>query len=838
MAAAATLVAVDGDGVTGREREVLGLVAGHLTNAEIADRLVLSVRTVESHVSSLMRKLGTADRRGLARQAESLGLLRPVPAPWPRPASTFVGREAETAVIRQLLREHRLVTVTGPGGVGKTRLTLHAIQDGWFVDLSGLADGTALPAAVALVVGAAERPGCTLETSLAEALRDTAGVLVLDNCEHLLADVAAFVIRLLAATSQLQVIATSRAPLRVPEEWVYETPGLSPEDAVRLFRTRARAAGGTVPEDERASELCARLEHMALALELAAARYPALGMDGLAAALADPLELLASDGRRSLRATIGWSVELLDADARETFAALCVFAGPFSAPSAHAVAAPDVSLAEAARALVTLADQHLLAVDPGSPTTYRFQEVVRQYATELLGDDLGRVSSRHAAWVSDELSALAGRDVDDGWCLAFDAMAVELRAALARQLDSRLGEAFAEQLVRRGLLEESQRLFEALAAHDGAERTRLLRLAAGAAAARLVGDETMRLLDEASATGTPEEAADALAWSVIFATYHPGMMATQPDEADVAGRLERARASAPGGTPADVAVATAAAMRLPGSGADVTAAARDAADRAAALGLPLLASAALDCACASELGRGDYPAALATVTARGALMNPLPLSAATAYPLNDYLLMGCEVSLAAGDLERALAYAERLEALPCYRFYAHPPLARRLQVDALLGDLSGAALRGERFLASWERAGRHPAATLAVGAYAAAYAHGALGDTAERTRWQRVTEDLLGRPVAFPTGWAPTLDAMLLLRQGRPHEALAILAARLDDPRWDANTTQQMWRPWYAAAWAEAAASTGIHDMSEAAEAARGNIVAAQRVARVAREAE
>lgn len=823
---------MNGVGVTAREREVLGLVADHLTNAEIAARLVLSVRTVESHVSPLIRKLGVSDRRALARQAGSLDLLVPARSPWPVPASPFLGRLAETAALRELLHEHRLVTVAGPGGVGKTRLALHAVVDGWFVDLSQVASGHSVVPAVAAAVGAAERPGEPLDRALAHALRDADGPLVLDNCEHVLADVVGLVTHLLASTSHLRVVATSRAPLRIPEEWVYVTPALTTDDAVELFRARARAAGGVVPDDVRVRELCARLEHSALALELAAARYPALGMDGLVAAMQEPLQLLETEGRRSLRSTIAWSVDLLDGRSREAFASLSVFAAPFSAYSAQVVAIPDASLAEAARVLVTLADQHLLAAAPGNPTTYRFQEVVRQYAAEALAGTTTEVVERHRRWASAELAVLVSSAADERWSSDFDRIAVEVRTALARRPDPELGEAFAEQLVRRGRLEESQRWFELLAASAGSDRTRLLKLAAGSAAGRLVGDEMMRLLDEAAVAGPAEEAADALAWSVVFAAYHPGMMAAPPTGTDIARRLERARQLAPDGSPAAVAVAVAAALCLPGAGPEVTAACRAAAEAAAAAGLPLLASAALDGACASELGCGDYEAALASVAARGALMEGLPLSAATAYPFNDYLLMGCEVSLAAGDLDGALGYALRLEALPCYRDHAHPALARRVQVDALRGDFNGAAHRGDRLLASWERSGRHPAATLAVGAYAVAYVHGVLGDEERRALWRQVTEELLARPVASPVGWAPTLDGMLLLRQGKPEEALGVLAAPLDDPRWEgASTTQQMWRPWYAAAWAEAAALMGVRDLAAAVEGARGNALAEARVA-------
>ena len=314
-----------------------------------------------------------------------------------------------------------------------------------------------------------------------------------------------------------------------------------------------------------------------------------------------------------------------------------------------------------------------------------------------------------------------------------------MRAALTRSVEvSALGEDFAEALVLRGRLEESQHRFEALAATSAAsaeDRVRLLRRAAGAAAARLVGDETMRLLDEAAETAAaaadPDAAADALAWSVIFAAAHPGIMANPPEQAEITRRLAEARRLAAAGSTAGATVATASAMCLPADDDEAMACSRRAADQAIAAGLPVTASAALDDVCGRQLAAGELADALATVRARGVLMDPLPLSAATAYPFNDYLLMGCEVSLAAGELAGAREYAERLAALPCYRDYAHPALARRFQVDLLSGDLAGAVRRGATFLTSWERAGRHRASTLAVGTYSLAVVHGLVGNDSE-----------------------------------------------------------------------------------------------------------
>lgn len=845
-------------GVTDREHDVLVLVAGHLTNAEIADRLVVSVRTVESHLSSLIRKLGVADRRSLARRADTLGLLRGG-GHWPVAGSGFVGREAECSELAAALADRRMVTVTGPGGVGKTRLTAYTAErvaderpdGGWFADLALVADARAVVPAVASAVGVVERPGGSIEEALGSVLAEADGVLVLDNCEHVLAEVDRCVRRLLARCPRVTIVATSRVRLGAPYEWVYELPGLSDEDAVVLFSDRAVAAGAPVaPDPRRVAALCARLEGMALAIELAAARYPSLGLDGLAAGLDDPLHLLGGrdEGprQRSLRATIGWSVALLDEADRDAFEVSSMFASWFTAAAARQVLGAAGPEAATAQALARLADHHLLRVQVGAPTRYRFQEVVRQFAAERLGRRAADAEVRHATWVSQELVQLCSGPRDGAWSEAFDALSVEARAALDRRgVDRRLGERFAEELVQRGRLEEAQHRFEQLAVGTVAgEQVRLLRLAAGAAAARLVGDEAMRLLEETRAVaerdGDHAAAADALGWQVIYASLAPGIMAHPPPPEETDRALAEARRLAPAGSPAEATVAVAAAAALGGSDPR-TEPARVAAAQAETAGLPIAASHALDQLCAAHLCRNEIAEASNVVDDRGRVLRDVPLDAASAYAFNDYLLMGCEVALAAGDLARSVAYAERLAALPCYRDYQHPPLARRLEVDVVIGDLTGAVERGERFRTSWERAGRHRASTLAVGTYALALAHGLLGNDAEREEWQRATEHLLaGRnrtTTGVSTAWAPTLDAIYLLHRGEAEDALERLSVGPDDPLWNAWDTG-LWLPWYAAMWAEATVLTAQPDaaarLALAARAARENPVAAAVVQRAA----
>ena len=262
-------------GVSAREAEVLAALAEHLTNAEIAARLFISIRTVESHVSSLLRKLQADDRRALAVIAGTLhsapaslpgsGSRAAVAAPLPSPLTSFVGRVAERAALTDALYAHRLVTAVGPGGVGKTRLALSVVADvadrfadgAWFVDLVPVTDPSMIAPVIAAALGLGEHQGRSAEDTVLGWLADRQTLLVLDNCEHLLDGVVGLLERLLAGSPGLSVLATSRARLLVPFEWVFPVPGLSleaddggPGDAVELFLERAAAGGSTLTSDD------------------------------------------------------------------------------------------------------------------------------------------------------------------------------------------------------------------------------------------------------------------------------------------------------------------------------------------------------------------------------------------------------------------------------------------------------------------------------------------------------------------------------------------------------------------------------------------------------------
>jgi predicted ATPase/DNA-binding SARP family transcriptional activator/class 3 adenylate cyclase len=355
----------------------------------------------------------------------------------PAPLTSFVGRTVERAALADLVLSHRLVTAVGPGGIGKTRLALAVAGElgptlpagAWFVDLVPVIDTSMVADAVAVALGVREPPGGTIEDGVLAHLSDRDGLLVLDNCEHLVDGVAAFVERLLAACPYLRVFATSRARLVLPFEHVFTVPGLSLTDgvassespgdgraaeygdAVALFVARAGAAGQpafSAGELGRVAALCRAVDGMALAIELTAARLPSLGLDGIEASLADGLGLLTGGSRlderhRSMRAAIDWSYRLLDPADQAVLRRVSVFAAPFTADAATQVAGfPPVDTAGVFHGLARLADSSLVMVRPGTETRYRVLETVRQY-----GED--------EAAASGESDALAVRHLS--WCL-------------------------------------------------------------------------------------------------------------------------------------------------------------------------------------------------------------------------------------------------------------------------------------------------------------------------------------------------------------------------------------------------------------------------------------
>ncbi|MFJ3980039.1 ATP-binding protein [Streptomyces sp. NPDC090021] len=600
--------------ISPREAEVLELVGDHLSNAEIGSRLYISVRTVETHVSSLLRKLDAPDRRALARCATERtrpDRQRPAPA-LPLRLTSFIGREQERAALTAMLKESRQVTAVGPGGVGKTRLALAVAADTadefadgvWFVDLVPVTDSGMIATAVAEALGLGEQLGRDMAESVAAALADRHALLVLDNCEQVVDGAALFLERLLAACPHVRVLVTSRSRLMVPFERVYPVPPLSlsltlspssaddredgddsegsvagGSDAVALFIDRATSVGRPLDPAQRdqIAEICARLDGMALAIELAAARYATLGLDGITAALAHPLRMLtggsrAQDRHRSVRAALDWSHNLLDPADRALLRRVSVFVTPFTAQAASEVTEFDP--ATVVDGLARLAEQSLLAVTLAPDgTRYRALETLRQYGADRLTEagELHDTRARHLHWCLTRSAELAAPRAD--WRSVFDQTADELRAALAwaesrtehRADAHRLARAMAELAFTRHLIAESQQRYEQAAAlaTTPADAASMFRHAAAVAACRLHGDGMYRLnraaADVARRAGDTAAAARDLAAAASNAYRFSSKFVTglPPEEADALISEARELAGADPAARAAVALAEA-----------------------------------------------------------------------------------------------------------------------------------------------------------------------------------------------------------------------------------------------------------------------------------------
>ena len=478
----------------------------------------------------------------------------------PASLTSLVGREPELAELAQLLGQARLVTLTGIGGAGKTRLALEAatralpvFSDGvFFVDLTPLDESQLLPRNVAAVVGLHERHDAPVTEQLAAHLRRQEMLLLLDNCEHVREPSAALVAKLLAAAPRLSVLATSREPLGVEGEVDYPVlplalPGkaasedeLRASESVRLFLARARAARPRLPDDreslETAARICRDLDGLPLAIELAAARAKALSLDEIAARLDDRFRFLiswrrvASARHRTLEEAMDWSYDLLAPDEQALLDALSVFAGGFTLEAAaHVGLEGDED--QALELLGRLLDASLLARDEhAGRTRYRMLETVRQYAARRL-DAAGtedEARQRHAEWcvaLAEEAEPQLTGERQAWWFEALEAEHDNLRAAAGhlassgqRDLRLRLVVPLSRYWYVRGHLAEARGWLEpALQDHDD-EPANLRRraLTAAAAVTRLQGDYeastrySEEALEAARRMGEPLYVANAL----------------------------------------------------------------------------------------------------------------------------------------------------------------------------------------------------------------------------------------------------------------------------------------------------------------------------------------
>ncbi|MDT5333138.1 MAG: hypothetical protein QOF31_4435 [Mycobacterium sp.] len=380
----------------------------------------------------------------------------------PMQLTSFVGRDAQMADVSRLLDLNRLVTLTGAGGAGKTRLAIEIaaqlttqVPDGvWYVDLAPITHAAVVPVAVVRALGLPDQPGRSTDDTLIRFIGDRRLLIVLDNCEHLLDVTASLVGQLLGACPELRLLTTSREPIGIPGEVIFVVPSLSlADEAIELFTDRARRAlpDFTVADDNAATveEICRRLDGMPLAIELAAARVRALTLDEILDGLHDRFRLLTGGARRSVRrqqtlhASVDWSHALLTETERVLFRRLAVFLGGFDLEAAHAVAGDaGVERYQVLDQLTLLVDKSLLvAENSGGRTRYRLLETMRQYALEKLGEsgDAGEVGSRHRDYytaMAAELDAPAAAG-HSGRLLQVEIEIDNLRSAFAWSLESR-----------------------------------------------------------------------------------------------------------------------------------------------------------------------------------------------------------------------------------------------------------------------------------------------------------------------------------------------------------------------------------------------------------------
>ena len=472
----------------------------------------------------------------------------------PQQISSFIGRADEIAQVETLLGKTRLLTLTGMGGTGKTRLALQAAAnmlneegDGvWLVELAPLADPALVPQAVAQALGIREEAGTPMGRTLVQALREKRLLLVLDNCEHVLDACASLVSDLLRACPQVHVLASSREALGIAGEQTFRVPSLSlpsptrPQtagevvgyEAVRLFAERAcQVQPSFTITDENAPAVvavCRRLDGIPLALELAAARVRSLAVEEINTRLGSRFRLLTGGPRtalprqQTLRALIDWSYDLLLAPEKTVLARLSVFAGDWSLESAEAVCAGDeVEEWEVLDLVTALADKSLLVVEQREERMrYRLLETVRQYAADRLLESGGSAAARgrhraHFLGLAEEADAGTRGPEQGAWLDRLETEHDNLRAALdwcredaeGAEAGLRLAKAMYRFWRVRGYLAEGrERLAEAVG-HPGAreyplKRASALRFASGLeqvqgnlSTARTLAEEALALFE-------------------------------------------------------------------------------------------------------------------------------------------------------------------------------------------------------------------------------------------------------------------------------------------------------------------------------------------------------
>jgi predicted ATPase/class 3 adenylate cyclase len=452
-----------------------------LMSAANGGQIVLSSLTAELVRARLdppyrLRDLGEHRLKDLSRGMRLFGLsggrlpdvrrpLRTIdgmPGNLPSMLPPFIGRESELAELAALVREYRLVTITGMGGIGKTRTAIEAAADAasmfpggiWLVDLAPESASTDLAGAVSRALGVTSEAGESQIEAVADTLRFRPTLMLLDNCEHVTDAAVALATRLLERCPELRTIATSREPLHTQVERVFPLGPLkiggtvgSPSEAASLFIERASSEGATIEaleaKRQTIEELCARLDGLPLAIELAAARARSIDPARLLALMTDRFRILKAGHRsdtarhETLQAAIDWSYLLLDTPQRLFFRRLAVFAGPFDASDAAAVAGEDSGdEIDALDSLSYLVDRSFVVPPSDAIPAYRLLETVRAYAMEqsAAAGEIEAIRRRHAEHFATKAAAARQSIVASEHVVTLDLMVLqtaEYRAATA-----------------------------------------------------------------------------------------------------------------------------------------------------------------------------------------------------------------------------------------------------------------------------------------------------------------------------------------------------------------------------------------------------------------------
>jgi predicted ATPase/DNA-binding CsgD family transcriptional regulator len=465
--------------LTRREREILVLLESDMTGNEIAVKLTLAPSSIKWYTQQIYGKLGVNSRKQAILRARELGLLASPSHPifpatsaprhnLPHQLTRFIGHADDLARVKELVGKYPLVTLTGPGGVGKTRLSLQAGIDllpafpngVWFVDLTALTDPSLIPHHTLLALGLRGLGG--EKGALLQFLGNKRILLILDNCEHLIESCAHLSEELLQLCPGLKILATSREALRIAGERHFLVPslslpvglvddmdGLMHSDAVELFVERAASVEPrfslTIENAEAIVRICRKLDGIPLAIELAAARVKVMSVEQIAARMDDLFRLLSTGSRtalprhQTLRALIEWSYGLLSDEEQVVFRKLAVFSGGWSLEAAEAICAVEgIEIYEVLDLLSRLVDKSLVIKEEQSGAArFRMLETIRQFAEFQLSanrEEAKATRDRHCEWFL-ELADNAGMILFAGGLDRLEREHDNLRAAIRWSLE-------------------------------------------------------------------------------------------------------------------------------------------------------------------------------------------------------------------------------------------------------------------------------------------------------------------------------------------------------------------------------------------------------------------